>query len=115
MAELIRETIIRYPIGAEFELNMYCPICGQLIAWDEGLDLCEHCLAAYLDTMLTITGPNGVQIFEEKSRPELFENGVIEPEKMFSTGTNFILGIENGFLGPLRYVFEADLSQLKER
>lgn len=120
MTALIQEITIESDFGLSAP-NIHCPICGQLVATVEELNLCEHCLAAFYDGGLLETSTHGVQIFEKEARPDLFKDGVIEPGKMLSTGSNFILSSLTGGMacgpvwGTLQLVFEMYLDKLEKK
>jgi hypothetical protein len=110
--ELIKSIEVCSPFGDD-GLAIHCPICGHLITREDDLDFCEHCLAAYLDGDLIGTNQIGEAIFEERTRPDLFEGNEVNPYKMLSTGSNFIFTNQTGGMacGPvwsdLDLVFEA--------
>lgn len=104
--------IIESPFGNQ-PLNLFCPICGHDIANPDRLDLCEHCLAAFLDGDLIAFNELGKSIFEDQTRPELFHGDNGNPNQMIATDSNFILGNLAGGMacGPVwtqfNLVFEA--------
>ena len=77
------------------------------------LNLCEHCLAAFYDGELIDFNDLGEEIFEEQTRPELFNSEDVDHNYMVATGSNFILSNLTGGMacgpvwGQLDLVFEA--------
>ena len=111
-AKNIPSITIESPFG-DPGLNIHCPICGQEVANNKGLNLCEHCLAAFYDGELIYCNDLGEEIFEEQTRPELFNSEDVDHNYMVATGSNFILSNLTGGMacgpvwGQLDLVFEA--------
>ena len=61
-AKNIPSITIESPFG-DPGLNIHCPICGQEVANNKGLNLCEHCLAAFYEGELIDFNDLGEEIF----------------------------------------------------
>lgn len=110
-AKNIPSITIESPFG-DPGLNIHCPICGQEVANNKGLNLCEHCLAAFYDGDLIDFNDLGKVLFEDQTRPELFHGDNGNPNQMIATDSNFILSNLTGGMacgpvwGQLDLVFE---------